>query len=88
MTSFHPLTIPQLTRRNLVIITNQVRPLSQPLDNQIMSLNPTVDIPDIIGRSLEVAGRVVALGDEDVVVDAAFEGLVEWDWWALIETLV
>lgn len=49
-----------------------------------MSLNPTVDIPDIIGRSLEVAGGVVALGDEDVVVDAALEGFVERDWWTLV----
>ena len=49
-----------------------------------MSLSPTVDISDIVCSGLEVAGSVVALGDEDVIVDAALERLVEWDWWALV----
>lgn len=48
-----------------------------------MSLSPTVDILDIVCGGLEVAGGVVTLGDEDVVIDAALERLVEWDWGAL-----
>lgn len=69
--------------RNLVILAHQVRPLSQTLNDQIMALSPTVNILDIIGGGLEVAGGVVALGDEDVVVYAALEGLVKWNWWTL-----
>ena len=48
-----------------------------------MSLSPEVNVLDIIGGGLEVASGIVALGDEDVVIDAALERLVEWDWWAL-----
>ena len=29
-----------------------------------------------------MTGGVVALGDEDIVVDAAFQWLVEGNWWA------
>lgn len=31
-----------------------------------------------------MAGSVVALGDEDVVIDAALQRLIEWNWWALL----
>lgn len=48
-----------------------------------MTLSPEVDVLDVVGGGLEVAGGIVTLGDEDVVVDTALERLVEWDWWAL-----
>jgi hypothetical protein len=48
-----------------------------------VSLSPEVNVLDIVGGGLKVAGGIVALGDEDVVIDAALERLVEWDWWAL-----
>lgn len=48
-----------------------------------MALSPEVDVLDVVGGGLEVAGGIVTLGDEDVVVDTALERLVEWDWWAL-----
>ena len=48
-----------------------------------MALSPAVDILDIVCSSLEVASGVVTLGDEDVVVHATLQWLVEWDWWAL-----
>lgn len=48
-----------------------------------MALSPEVDVLDVVGGGLEVAGGIVALRDEDVVVDTALEGLVERDWWAL-----
>jgi hypothetical protein len=31
-----------------------------------------------------MAGSVVALRDEDVVIDSAFQWLVQWDWWTLV----
>jgi hypothetical protein len=52
------------------ILTNKIRPLSKSLNYKIMALNPTIDILDVICSGLEVAGSVVALGDEDVVVYA------------------
>jgi hypothetical protein len=55
----------------VLIVTNQVRPLPQTLNDEVMSLGTAVDVPDIIGSGLEMAGSVVALGDEDVVIDTA-----------------
>ena len=55
----------------VLIVTNQVRPLPQTLNDEVMSLGTAVDVPDIIGSGLEMAGSVVALGDEDVVIDSA-----------------
>lgn len=48
-----------------------------------MGLCPTVDILDIICRGFEMAGRVVALGDEDVIIHTALEWLVQWNWGTL-----
>ena len=47
-----------------------------------MAFRPTVDVLNIVCRSLKVTGCVVALGDEDVVIDAALQWPVEWDWWS------
>jgi hypothetical protein len=66
-----------------LFLSNQVRSLSQPLNHKFLSFSPAVDVLDIIGSSLKVAGCVVALGDEDVVVDTALQWLVQWDRWSL-----
>jgi hypothetical protein len=66
-----------------VVITHQVRSFPQAFNNELMALCPTVDILDIIRRGLEVAGCVVALGYEDVVIHTALERLVQWNWGAL-----
>lgn len=63
----------------LVVVTHQVRSLSQTLDNEIMAFCSTVDIFDVICCGLEVAGCVVTLGDEDVVVHTTLEWLIQWD---------
>ena len=55
-----------------LLVTNQVRPLSQTFNYQIMALDPTIDILHIISRGLEMGSCVVALGNEDVVIHAAF----------------
>ncbi len=48
-----------------------------------MALCPAIDILDIICGGLEVAGCIVALGDEDVVVHTALKWLVQRDWGTL-----
>lgn len=65
---------------SLVVITHQVRPLSQTLDNKLVALCPTIDVLDIIGRGLEMAGRIVAFGDEDVIVHTTFKWLIQRNW--------
>lgn len=62
--------------------------LSKPLNNKSVALSTEVDILDIIGSSLEMAGGIVTLGNEDIIVLAALQRLVKWDWWTLICTLV
>lgn len=63
----------------VLIVPNQVGSFPQALDDELVTLGSAVDVLDVVGSSLEVAGGVVALGDEDVVVDAAFQRLVEWN---------
>jgi hypothetical protein len=48
-----------------------------------VALDPAVDVPDVVCGGLEVAGGIVALGDEDVVVDTALQRLVEGNRGAL-----
>jgi hypothetical protein len=67
-----------------LLITNQVGTLSQSFNNKVMTLCTAVDVFDVISSGLEVAGCVVALRDENVVVDTALQRLVEWNWWTLI----
>jgi hypothetical protein len=67
-----------------LFITNQVGALSQSFNDKLVTLCPAVDVLDIISRGLEVAGGVVTLGDENVVIYSAFQGLIERDWGTLI----
>jgi hypothetical protein len=70
----------RITFHSSVVITYQVRPLSQALNNELMALCPAIDILDIISRGLEVAGRVVALGDKDVIIHTALKRLIQGNW--------
>jgi len=63
-----------------VVITHQVRPLSQAFNNKLVTLCPTVNVLNIICGRLKVTGRIVALGDEDVVVHTALKWLVQRNW--------
>jgi hypothetical protein len=47
-----------------------------------MAFSATVDVLDIICSSLKMTCCIIALRDEDVVVDAALQWLVKRDWWA------
>ena len=93
--SYHEQTFPNLTLATSPIyvrilfpeipssfLANQVSTLSQALNNKVMAFSPTVDILDIISSSFKMAGCVVALGDEDVVIDTALQWLIERNGWA------
>ena len=71
------------TGPSFLLLANQVRALTQALNHKLMTLCPEIDVLDVVGGSLEVASGVVTLGDEDVVVNAALEWLIQWDWGSL-----
>ena len=60
-----------------VVVTHQVSALSQTLNDELVTLCPTVDILDIICCGLEVTSCIIALGDEDVVVHTALQWLIQ-----------
>lgn len=65
-----------------LLLSHQVCTLPETLDDKRFARCACIDIPHIIRGSLEVTGGVVTLRDEDVVVNAGLERLVQWDWWA------
>ncbi len=77
------LTPRKTTPTHLLILLPHQISLSQPLDHKLFPLSPTVDILYIICGRLEMAGCIVALGDEDVIFLSTCQGLVERDWWTL-----
>lgn len=64
------LAITQLFLRNLDT-------LPQALNLELLARAPAVDIPDVVGRGLKVASRIVALGYEDLVLDAIIQRLIQ-----------
>jgi len=68
---------------HFLLLTNQAGTLTESLNHKLMALGPAVDVLHIIGGCLEVACRVVALRDEDVVVEPALQRLIQWNWWTL-----
>jgi hypothetical protein len=48
-----------------------------------MAFSSAIDVLDIISSCLKVTGSIVALGNEDVVVDTTLKRLIKRDWWAL-----
>jgi hypothetical protein len=69
---------------SVLIVSNQVGSFPQALDDELVALGPAVDVLDIVSGGLKVTGGVVALGDEDVVIDAALQRLVEGNRSALL----
>lgn len=51
----------------------------QTLNLELLAGGAAVDVLDVVGGGLEVAGSVVALGDEEVVRGAVSGGLVDGD---------
>lgn len=50
-----------------------------------MTLSSAVDVLDIISSCLKVTSSIVALGNEDAVVDTTLQRLIERNWWALVQ---
>lgn len=61
------------------MLLGDLKTLPQALNLEVLASAAVVDILDIVGGGLEVAGGVVALGDEDVVTGAVLEGLRDGD---------
>lgn len=61
------------------MLLGDLKTLPQALNLEVLAGAAVVDILDIVGGGLEVAGGVVALGDEDVVTGAVLEGLRDGD---------
>lgn len=52
----------------------------QTLDHELLAGRAAIDVPDIHRSRLEVAAGVIALGDEDVVLGAVLERLIQGNW--------
>lgn len=70
----------------LPLLLGNIDAFSQALNLELLTHTAVVDILDIIRRRLEVAGGIVALGDEDVVLLAVLERFVDGDRGALKST--
>jgi hypothetical protein len=53
-----------------------------------MAFSATVYILNIICGSLKVTCCIVALGDEDVIVDTALQRLIQRNWRTLLESVM
>lgn len=53
--------------------------LAETLHLELLAGRAAEDVLDVVGGCLEVAGGVVALGEEDVVLGARLGGLVDGD---------
>jgi len=52
-----------------LIVGNKVRAFSETLNNKVVSLYPSINILNVICGGLEMASSIVALWDEDIVID-------------------
>ena len=70
--------LPGKVARFLLLLSN-LDTFPQTLNLELLTSGPAVDVLDIVSGGLEVAGSIVALGDEDVVLGAVLKGLVNRD---------
>lgn len=63
-------------RRRLLLLRDG-EALPETLDLKVLASGPVVDVLDVVGGGLEVAGGVVALGEEDVALGPGVGGLVD-----------
>jgi hypothetical protein len=66
-----------------LLILGDLDAVPQALNLELLAGRATVNVLDVVGGGLEVAGGVVALGDEDIVIGAVRVGLVDGDGRAL-----
>lgn len=77
------LCLPSFPARRLLLVRN-LDTLPQALDDEGLACGALVDVPDVVGGALEVAGGVVALGDENVVLGAVIDRLVDGNGGTLV----
>ena len=63
----------------LLLLLGDLDTFPQALNLELLTSGAAVDILDVVGGCLEVAGSIVALGDEDVVLGAVLKRLVDGD---------
>lgn len=67
------------------LLFRDVDALPQTLNLELLAGGAAVNVLDVVRRCLKVAGSIVALGDEDVVLGAVLEGLVDGDGGTLFQ---
>lgn len=67
----------------LPLLGSNLDTLPQTLNLELLAGDAAVNVPDVVGGGLKVAGGVVALGDEEVVLGAVGDGLVQGNGGAL-----
>ena len=61
----------------LLLLLGNLDTFPQTLNLELLAGGAAVDVLDVVGGSLEVAGGIVALGDEDVVLGTILKRLVD-----------
>jgi len=71
-----------------LILINQVGSLSEPFNNKFVSLSSAINILHVIRGSLKMTCCIVALGNEDVVIDTTLKWLIKWNWRSLCDIIM
>lgn len=66
-----------------LLLLSNLDTFPQTLNLELLASGAAVDVLDIISGGLEVAGSIVALGDEDVVFGSILERLINGNRGAL-----
>ena len=69
------------------LLFRDVDALPQTLNLELLAGGAAVNVLDVVRRCLKVAGGIVALGDEDVVLGAVLKGLEDGDRRSLCQEL-
>lgn len=77
------LLLPLFAAHSRLLLVCNLDALPQTFNDKGLAGGALVNVPDVVGGALEVAGGVVALGDEDVVLGAVVGGLVDGNGSAL-----
>jgi hypothetical protein len=64
-----------------LLLSSQLLTFLQPFDFEFLTLSSPVHIAYIVSHGLEVATRIVASAEEDVVARAAVQRLIDRDRW-------
>jgi hypothetical protein len=71
--------VPSFRTTSNPLFLRHLETLSQALNLELLTRGTLVDILHVVGGGLKVRSGIVALGDEDVVLGAVLERLVQRD---------